>query len=448
MRSGRHVTAMSLAVLASCLETPALGQVDSHATMIQTTSFGASASARSDALTKMDAELEQLVNHQRLAGAVVLVARKGQVEHLQAYGQRGLVTNAAMTTDTLFRIASMSKPITGVAMMILHEQGRWKLDDPVALHIPEFATLKVATPDGLADQAHPMTMRELMSHTAGFDINAGYTSAGLGDGNLQDMIDKLALLPLAAQPGTDWRYGPSVNIQGYLVEKLSGQSLDGFLQQNIFGPLEMNDTGFWIDEVDQARVAHVTSYDDNGRIAYPDGVGDFMRGAKVAVSTTGSYWEFMRAAPTEKPEFLAGAAGLISTAHDYWRFAQMLANGGELDGARVLRPETVALLSRNVLAEGVSVDLAGDSETEATPGIGFGLDFAVVMTPEAAQMPYGLGTYYWGGALGTWFWIDPLNELVVVGMSQNLRDVRGSRPDLRGLTAGTIYPVLDQIGSQ
>lgn len=441
MRSDRYLVVHVLALVAALV-----GSAASAQPVVQPLEALASSSPSGiAALSKLDAEMTRLINEQRLAGSVVLVAHRGRVQHLRAFGQVGLLSEAPMATDSLFRIASMSKPITGVAMMILYEQGSWGLDDPVALHIPEFAGLKVATANGMVEQDHPMTMRELLSHTAGFDINAGYTAEGLGDGNLQQMIDKLALLPLAAQPGTDWRYGPSVNIQGYLVEKLSGQSLDVFLKQNIFDPLSMSDTGFWIDEADQKRVAHVTSYDDQGKVAYPDNISEFMQGAKVAVSTTGSYWEFMRAAPTQKPVFLAGAAGLISTAHDYWRFAQMLANGGELDGVRVLQPQTVALLSHNVLAQGVSVDLSGDTETEATPGVGFGLNFAVVMDPEAAAIPYGAGTYYWGGALGTWFWIDPENQIVVVGMSQNLRDVRGSRPDLRGITAANIYPVLDQF---
>ncbi|MDP3385063.1 MAG: serine hydrolase domain-containing protein, partial [Phenylobacterium sp.] len=291
---------------------------------------------------------------------------------------------------------------------------------PVAKYIPEFADLKVATADGGTEpQAHPMTMRELMSHTAGFDVSAGYDDDGLQDDDLQAMIDKLAALPLAVQPGTDWRYGPSVNIQGYIVEKLSGQTLDVFFKSRIFDPLKMDDTGFHVDSAKLARVSAVHTYGDDGLIA-PAGE--------------------VRAAPTSPPAFLSGSGGLFSTAEDYWRFAQMLANGGELDGARILKPETVELMRTNVLAEGVTVDLYGPSQT----GTGFGLDFAVINDPQAAGTPQGLNSFYWGGAFGTWFWIDPTNDLVFVGMIQNLRgSIPGAgTPPMRDISPRLVYEAL------
>src|SRR5262245_26010548 len=175
-----------------------------------------------DGMKALQRTMRALVDEGKLAGVTTLVARHGKVVHLDAYGVQDLATKRPVTRDTIFRLASMTKPIVGVAMMMLWEEGTWSLDDQVAKHIPEFAGLKVATPNGEVPQAKPMTMRQLMSHSAGFDVSAGYAKAGLRDSDLRAMITTLSNLPLASQPGTDWRYGPSVDIQGYLVEKLSG----------------------------------------------------------------------------------------------------------------------------------------------------------------------------------------------------------------------------------
>ncbi|WP_374471211.1 serine hydrolase domain-containing protein [Phenylobacterium sp.] len=400
----------ALAILLACGAGPAAAEPPRAAP--------ASVGVSQAGLDALNREFHGLVDQKKLAGVVTLLARKGKVVHFDAYGAADAATGAPARTDTIWRIASMTKPVTGVAMMILWEEGRWKLDDPVHKHIPEFRDLKVRTPDGrLVPQDHPMTMAELMSHTAGFDVSAGYAQAGLSDGDLQGMIDKLAKLPLAAQPGADWRYGPSVNIQGYLVEKLSGQSLDQFFQTRIFTPLRMADTQFWVAPEKLGRLARVHTYDAQARIVAADA------GMRTA---------------TAPPKFLAGSGGLYSTAEDYWRFAQMLLNGGELDGARILRPETVKLMRTNVLRPGVKVDLYGPSQE----GVGFGMDFAIIMDPKAAATPQGKDTYYWGGAFGTWFWIDPTNDLVFVGMIQNLD---GSRPDAgTPPTRAISYPLVYQ----
>jgi len=346
-------------------------------------------------------EMKALVDRKKLAGVTTLVARRGRVAHFEAYGKADEATGAPIERDTIFRIASMTKPIAGVAMMQLWEQGKWKLDDPVARHIPQFAGLKVKAADGtLVDQQTPMTMAQLMSHTAGFDVSAGYTSAALNSTDLQGMIDKLAKLPLAAQPGADWRYGPSVDLQGYVVERLSGMGLDAYLQRHIFDPLKMPDTGFWVDPSKAGRVARIHTY--RAGLIVPNGERNTVR--------------------TSKPAFLSGSGGLMSTAEDYFRFAQALLNGGTLDGARILKADTIKLMRTNVLRPGVKVDLYGPNQE----GVGFGLDFAVIMDPRAAETPQGLNTFYWGGAYGTWFWIDPTHEVVMVGMIQNLN---GSRPD-------------------
>lgn len=408
----RWAAAASAAVLA----TLSAGAAAAEVAVVAPAEAGFSATG----VTALKAEMQSLIDQKKLAGAVTLLARQGKVVHFEAYGVQDIATGQPTTRDTIYRIASMTKPVTGVAMMILWEEGRWSLDDPVAKHIPEFANLVVTAADGGTEpQAHPMTMRELMSHTAGFDVSAGYEDDGLQDGDLQAMIDKLATLPLAVQPGTDWRYGPSVNIQGYIVEKLSGQSLDAFFKSRIFDPLTMPDTGFHVDAAKLDRVSAVHTYGPDGMIA-PAGE--------------------MRPAPTSPPTFLSGSGGLFSTAEDYWRFAQMLANGGEFEGARILKPETVELMRTNVLADGVKVDLYGPSQD----GVGFGLDFAVIMDPRAAGTPQGLNSFYWGGAFGTWFWIDPTHDLVFVGMIQNLRgSIPGAgTPPLRDISPRLVYEAL------
>ncbi|MCR5875069.1 beta-lactamase family protein [Phenylobacterium sp. J426] len=369
----------------------------------------------------LNAHMHGLVDQKKLAGVVTLLARKGKVVSLDAYGRANAAEPAPIRPDAIFRIASMTKPITGVAMMQLYEKGLWKLDDPVARHIPEFAGLKVKTAEGaLVDQTRPMTMAQLMSHTAGFGVSAMYEQAGLRDSDLQGMVDKLARLPLASQPGTDWAYGPVVDLQGYVVQKLSGLDLADYMQRHIFDPLKMPDTQFWVAPAKAARVVQVHTYDAAGTI----------------VPTSD------RSVRTEKPRFLAGGGGLFSTAEDYFRFCQALLNGGELEGARILKPETVKLMRADVLQPGVKVDLYGPNQE----GLGFGMDFAVHKRPAESGLPHGLDSYWWGGAFGTWFWIDPTNDLVFVGMIQNLRgSVPGAgTPDVRGESAKLVYAALQE----
>jgi CubicO group peptidase (beta-lactamase class C family) len=369
-----------------------------------------------DALT---AEFRGLVDQQKLAGVTTLVARHGKVVHFDTYGKANAATGDALKPDTIFRIASMTKPITGVAMMQLWEQGKWQLRDPVSKFVPEFAGLKVKGPNGtLVDQVKPMTMAQLMSHSAGFGVSAIYEKDNLGETDLQGMINKLAKLPLETQPGTAWDYGPSVNIQGYIVEKLSGQSLDAYFDQHIFQPLGMADTGFWVAPEKASRVAAIHTY-ENGVIKGP---------AANRVTTS-------------KPSFLAGSGGLMSTAEDYWRFAQTVGNGGEFNGKRILKAETIKMMRTNMLASDVKVDLYGPNQE----GIGFGLDFAIVMDPQRAGTPQGLNTFYWGGAFGTWFWIDPANDLVFVGMIQNLNGSTptGGTPPVRAISPRLTYAALE-----
>jgi CubicO group peptidase (beta-lactamase class C family) len=318
----------------------------------------------------------------------------------------------------------MTKPITGVAMMMLFEDGKWQLNDPVSKHIPEFANLKVAkvNPEsGTVTQIepdHPMTMRELMSHSGGLTygvfgstaVDAMYTKVNVLDSNqpLQAMIDKLGKLPLLSQPGADWHYSVSVDVQGYLVEKLSGKPFPEFLKERLFDPLKMKDTAFYVPSDKMDRFAAFYTTDKEGKLIPMPGVADY----------------------SKPPVMPSGGGGLASTISDYMRFCQMLLNGGELDGARILSPLSVKLMRTDVLPK----DAAGVS-----PGTGFGLDFAVVNDPQLAGGYYGEGTYYWGGYAGTWFWIDPVYDLIVIGMIQHRSD---NMPDVRAISRSLTYQAI------
>ena len=376
-----------------------------------------------EGLAAFNRQFHALVDEGKLANVVTLIARHGQVVNLDAYGVLDVSAEPAQParTDSIFRIASMTKPITGAAMMMLWEEGKWVLDDPVAKHIPQFEGLKVRRRDGdPVAQARPMTMAQLMSHSAGFGRASDYAAdINLRGGDLQDMIDVLAGQPLAFQPGKDWRYGPSVDIQGYLVEKLSGQGLDEFFEQRLFAPLGMTDTGFWVDAAKGDRVSRIHKYDDNSnvRAAGPSNIFN-----------------------TSKPKFLAGGGGLVSKIEDYWRFAQMILNGGEFEGRRYLRAATVDLMHTSVLEPGVNVTLYSPD----TRGLGFGMDFAIVQDPAAAKTSQGIQSFYWGGAFGTWFWIDPINQMIVIGMIQNVAgsQTAAGNPAVREQSAQFAYAAM------
>ena len=367
----------------------------------------------------MDAAMQGLIDQKQLAGIVTLVARKGKVVQHKAYGFQNLETQAPMRTDTIARIYSMTKPIAGVAMMILFEEGKWKPSDPIAKHIPEFKNLKVyaGEKDGapvLEDPVHPPTMGELMSHTAGFTYGLfGNTPVDqiyrkdnpLAAPSLQGMIDRLATMPLLYQPGTRWVYSVSVDIQGYLVEKLSGKTFPEFLRTRLFEPLGMVDTGFYVPAEKHTRVSTIYAYDKakNGLAPAP---------GEVLV--------------TSMPGLPSGGGGLYSTAADYFRFAQMLLNGGELDGKRILKKATVDMMRTNVLSEQALNSKSGIGQASFSPAQGFGYDFAVVNDPEGAKRQVGKGSYWWWGIAGTWFWIDPTNDVIGIGIIQRRGGVPGA----------------------
>lgn len=395
-------------------------------------------------LQRLNAALQRFVDEKHVAGMVTVASRDGKVFHVGTYGVKNLESGAPMTFDTLFRIYSMTKPVTGVAMMILYEEGKWNPRHPIAKYIPELADLKVfkgVDADGnmiLEAPEHAPTMHELMTHTAGFSyglsdgpVDRLYKSANgdhriLGAPSLQTMIDRLESIPLLHQPGARWHYSISVDIQGYLIEKLSGKPLPVFMKERIFEPLGMSDTDFHAPEQKWDRLAGLYKPGERGALA------------AVEPNVSGMDTTFMKL-----PAAAMGGYGLVSTAGDYLKFAQMLLNGGELNGVRILAPKTVKMMSADHLPQGL---IPAYSRGEGPrPGVGFGYDVAVYTDPDLADAVAGRGTYYWMGAAGTWFWIDPAERIVFVGMVQRF----GTWPDgwsLRDITEQTLYQALLDSG--
>jgi CubicO group peptidase (beta-lactamase class C family) len=399
-----------------------------------------------EGLAALDARMAKSVADQDYAGIVTLLAKNGEVAQFEAYGvQSGdPKTGVPMTTDSIFRIFSMTKPVTGVALMQLYEKGLWQLDDPITKFIPEFENLKVLTwKDGkpvmkggkpvLASPTRPPTMRELMAHTAGFGygilggddpVNTAYRDQNVvASKNLDEMITKLANIPLLYDPGTRWSYSVAVDIQGYIVQKLSGQKYGDYLKANIFTPLGMNDTSFILPDDKKSRFADVYAWNKE-RSALEINIGR----PDIAHYDT-------------RNEMESGGGGLLSTAHDYARFVQMLVNKGTLAGATILKPETIAVMAQNQIGNlGIFSD--GTPANPGRPGQKFGLDFAVYTDPAAGKNPFGAGTFYWSGVAGTIFWVDPVNDLIFVGMIQSLNGARPGAMNLREETGRLIYEAL------
>jgi len=389
----------------------------------------------SERLERLHALMQETVDKKELAGVVTILARHGKIVDYRTYGQRDMASGAAITKDTIFRDYSMTKPVTGVAMMILYEEGKWLPSDPISKYIPEFAHLKVfngVDASGkmiLVDPDHAPTMRELMTHTAGFTYGNGTTvvDAMYRDlkvrqaGNLQEMIERLAQIPLAYQPGKEWVYSMSMDIEGYIVEKLSGQTLPDFMSDHIFTPLGMKDAGFYVPAEKRARFATLYENDDHG-------------GLKLD-TTNGSGMGDYSAQPTAS----SGGGGMVSTAEDYYRFAQMLGDGGVLNGTRILAPSTVRLMSANHVPQSLLTGEWGVGLQQLRPGFGYGYNCAVLFDPLEANLPDGKGTFFWDGAAGTWFWVDPTNDIVFVGMIQRMR---GGTPNVEYLSRNVVYQAL------
>ena len=358
-------------------------------------------------LGRLSQELEEYIDDERLAGAVVLVTRRGKLVFHEAFGERDAEADAPMRKDAIFRIASQTKAIVSAAAMILQEEGALLISDPVGKYLPEFMETTVAVPrDGggydVVAAERPVTIRDLLTHTSGFAYGTGiagdrWEKAGIQgwyfadrDEPIAETVARMAKLPAEAQPGEAWVYGYNTDILGAVVERASGQPLDRFIAERLLRPLGMTNTHFYLPPAKHDRLAVVYSATEDGIARAPadgpNGQGAYVDGPRQSFS---------------------GGAGLLSTAHDYARFLQMMLNGGELDGQRILGPKTVELMT---------VDHLG--EIAFSPGEGFGLGFYVVEDLGARGEPGSIGEFGWGGAYHSQYWVDPAEELVVVYMTQ------------------------------
>ena len=374
-------------------------------------------------LDQLHALASAYVDAGKLAGTVMLVARRGEIAHFSAYGQRDVESGTPMELDTIVRIYSMTKPITTVAAMMLFEDGHFLLDTPVREFIPAFGEVQVCVgmrKEGpvLAPPARPVTIKDLMTHTAGLSygwyedtpVDRMYQDAKLYDveGGLAERVDALAQLPLCFHPGTGWRYSFATDVLGRVVEVCSGQTLDTFFADHIFAPLGMTDTFFQVPADKQPRLASLYS-------AYES----FNPGGAGAIDSDGPAVHCIDRADDSTycrpPKAFSGGGGLAGTTHDYFRFSQMLLSGGVLDGHRLLGRKTVDLMLMNHLPAQLMPFGVGD---EPSYGHGFGLGGSVVVDVAATGLPGSVGAWGWGGAASTTFWIDPVEELVGIFMTQ------------------------------
>ncbi len=365
-----------------------------------------------DALNQLSSVLQSYVDDERLAGAVVLVARKGQRVYLESFGHRDRELDEKMETDNIFRIASQTKALISVGIMMLQEQGQLLISDPLSHYLPAFQNTTVAVPstDGeylVLPAERPITLRDLLTHTAGIGYGAGPAEVKWQQANITgwyfadrdepigDTVNRMAALPFDAQPGERMVYGYSTDILGAVIEQVSGQSLAQFLRTQILDPLQMNDTHFYLPPTKRHRLAAVYSLtEDQSLIRAPDpggmiGQGAYLDGPRMSYS---------------------GGAGLLSTANDYGRFLQMMLNGGELDGVKLLSRKSVELMTTDHVGDIANAFLGN--------GVGFGLGFYVVTDLGARGQPGSVGEYGWGGAYHSSYWVDPEEELVVVYLSQ------------------------------
>ena len=365
----------------------------------------------SSRLERLDRVMQGYIDREEVSGVVTLVARRGKVVHFSSLGERDAERGAPMRHDAIFRIASMTKPIASVALMMLYEEGHFQLRDPIAKWLPEFRDMQVAIPAPaderiasrykLIPAARPVTVQHVLTHTAGlantyrgltqidFQEMSARTKPGDTVGN---MLQRLARLPLNFHPGDRWEYGRATDVVGRLVEVMSGQTLDAYLRARIFEPLDMTDTHFHLPLSKLDRFTALYRPDDDGTRALAE--------APTAES------RYVR----EPHVYFSGAGGLVSTARDYFRFHQMMLNGGVLDGVRILSRKTVELMTANHTGD-AGIWLAG-------PGYGFGLGYAVVTDLGPSGTPRSEGSYYWGGAFCTVFWVDPEEDLIGILMTQ------------------------------
>jgi CubicO group peptidase (beta-lactamase class C family) len=374
-------------------------------------------------LARLGRVMQGEVGRGLVPGAVALIARRGQLAYFESFGQRDPASGAPMPKDSIFRIYSMTKPIVSVAAMMLWEEGRFLLSDPIAKYLPELGNVRVAVVQGAdigqVDAERPITIQDLLRHTSGLTyefrgngpVHKMYNAARIysRDQTNADQVATLSKLPLLHQPGTKWEYSRSTDVVGRLVEVLSGISLGQFLQQRLFAPLGMTDTAFHVPVPLQARLAEAFAKDPE----------------------TGSGVQLVNV--KSPPKFESGGGGLVSTAADYARFLQMLLNRGRFDGVRYLSRKTIELMTADHLG---SITGAPDL---LLPGYGFGLGFAVRLQPGIAHVPGSVGQYFWGGLAGTTFWVDPAEELFAIMMIQ----APGQRDYFRTLFRDLVYAAFD-----
>ncbi|WP_369363086.1 serine hydrolase domain-containing protein [Streptomyces sp. CG4] len=382
------------------------------------------------ALDRLDQQVADHVDRGRLPGFLVAVSRGGRVAHLTTYGRRDVAAGLPVETDTLWRIYSMTKPVTAVAVLQLAEEGRLALDDPLDRYLPAFAKPVVYEGGSGAEmRTHPadgpILIRHLLTHTAGLTfgyyhrhpVDALYRASGLEysvppGADLAETVEVYARMPLQFEPGTQWNYSVASNLLGRLIEVASGQPLDAFFTERILRPLGMSDTGFHIEPEQADRLAELYGETDGGGIAPVPGLP--VRG---------------------RPRFLSGSGGLVSSAYDFHRFMEMLRRGGELDGVRLLSADMVALMTRNQLPGDAVLRVFGAPvhQERGNDGLGFGFNVSVVTDPSRTLAPSSLGTYGWTGAATTAFWVDPAHELTVQFMTQVRPKTLKIFPQLRRL---------------
>jgi CubicO group peptidase (beta-lactamase class C family) len=370
-----------------------------------------------DRLNVLTQTYQGYVDRGELPGAVILVARDDKIAYFQAIGFQDRVKKTPMKTDAIFRLASMTKPIVSVAAMELVEQGKIDLDAPVSKYLPEFTDLKVGVEQidektgqpslALQPQKRPMIVQDLLRHTAGLVygqfgdhlVHKLYREANVSDRNatLAEMVTKLSKIPLAHQPGEVWEYSMAVDVLGRVIEVVSGQPLDHYIAERVAGRLQMKSTDFYVHEPDLWRLAEAQPGADGKTAALPD--------------------------VTKKPALFSGGGGLVATASDYLQFCEMMLHQGEWHGERLLSPHTVALMTSDALPPGVgyserALTTTGDIAPTPAMGQGFGLGFAVRTAPGRNPLPGSVGAYYWTGAWGTTFWVDPVDKLIAIQMIQ------------------------------
>jgi CubicO group peptidase (beta-lactamase class C family) len=384
-------------------------------------------------LARIKPKMQTYVDSGNFAGITTLIARRGKIIHFDHSGVRDKASREPLDSSTIFRIYSMTKPIVCTALMTLYEEARFHLFDPIAKYLPAFAKVKVWNGDDqpLVDPVRPILIRDLFTHTAGLTYNfledtpvsKMYLDAGLlsdSHSPLESVINELARLPLAYQPGSRWHYSMSIDVLAHLIEVLSGRPLQGFLKERIFSPLGMSDTGFSVSAQNRSRVAAMYGHADIATHQFTE----------IANSATGPV-DVSKTYPTDNTAtFARGGTGLFSTAADYLRFAQMLLNRGELDGERIISPAIADLmhsnhLPPNLMPYGIAI--------VTFPGYGFGLGSRVLLDPAASGMPGSAGEFGWAGAANTHFWVDRKLELVGIFMTQHMISIEPAHRDFQVL---------------